>query len=113
MNDIVLLPGDGVGPEVLVGLCVERSVDLIVSVLGILKAGGAWLPLDAAHPAERLAFMLQDSSAAADWKALMKEHDASKSGYWKTAAAFAPRFRAFAEKHQASTVTMSAIVCIT
>ncbi|NPC82856.1 amino acid adenylation domain-containing protein, partial [Pyxidicoccus fallax] len=51
----------GVGPEVLVGLCVERSVDLIVSILGVLKAGGAYLPLEASYPAERLAFMLQDS----------------------------------------------------
>ncbi|AGC43825.1 non-ribosomal peptide synthetase [Myxococcus stipitatus DSM 14675] len=51
----------GVGPEVLVGLCVERSVDLIVSMLGILKAGGAYLPLEAAYPSERLAFMLEDA----------------------------------------------------
>ncbi|CAM3115747.1 amino acid adenylation domain-containing protein [Corallococcus sp. ZKHCc1 1396] len=51
----------GVGPEVLVGLCVERSVDLVVGMLGILKAGGAYLPLDDSHPAERLAFMLQDA----------------------------------------------------
>ncbi|MCY0997072.1 amino acid adenylation domain-containing protein [Myxococcus sp. MISCRS1] len=51
----------GVGPEVLVGLCVERSVDLVVSMLGILKAGGAYLPLEASYPTERLAFMLQDS----------------------------------------------------
>ncbi|RKH92920.1 amino acid adenylation domain-containing protein, partial [Corallococcus praedator] len=51
----------GVGPEVLVGLCVERSVDLIVGMLAVLKAGGAYLPLDDSHPAERLAFMLQDA----------------------------------------------------
>ncbi|RYZ33154.1 MAG: amino acid adenylation domain-containing protein, partial [Myxococcaceae bacterium] len=51
----------GVGPDVLVGLCVERSVDLVVGMLGILKAGGAYLPLDDSHPAERLAFMLQDA----------------------------------------------------
>ncbi|RKH15280.1 amino acid adenylation domain-containing protein [Corallococcus sp. CA047B] len=51
----------GVGPEVLVGLCVERSVDLIVGMLAVLKAGGAYLPLDSSHPAERLAFMLQDA----------------------------------------------------
>ena len=53
----------GVGPEVLVGLCVERSLDLVVGIVGILKAGGAYLPLDPDYPAERLAFMLEDSRA--------------------------------------------------
>ncbi|MFY0565971.1 non-ribosomal peptide synthase/polyketide synthase [Archangium lansingense] len=51
----------GVGPEVLVGLCVERSADLVVAILAILKAGGAWLPLDPTYPTERLAFMLRDA----------------------------------------------------
>lgn len=54
----------GVGPEVLVGLCVERSLDMVVGLLGILKAGGAYVPLDPAFPAERLAFMLEDAQAA-------------------------------------------------
>ena len=53
----------GVGPEVVVGLCVERSLDMIVGLVGILKAGGAYLPLDPAYPAERLAFMLEDAGA--------------------------------------------------
>jgi amino acid adenylation domain-containing protein len=51
----------GVGPDVLVGLCVERSLELVIGILGILKAGGAYLPLDPGYPRERLAFMLQDS----------------------------------------------------
>ncbi len=51
----------GVGPEVLVGICVERSLEMIVGLLGILKAGGAYVPLDLAYPSERLAFMLEDS----------------------------------------------------
>ena len=55
----------GVGPEVLVGLCVERSLDAIVGMLGILKAGGAYLPLDPAYPIERLRFMVEDSGASA------------------------------------------------
>ena len=54
----------GVGPEVLVGICVERSLEMIVGVLGILKAGGAYLPLDPDYPKERLAFMLEDTQAA-------------------------------------------------
>ncbi len=53
----------GVGPEVLVGLCVERSLEMVVGVLGILKAGGAYLPLDPAYPGERLRFMLEDAGA--------------------------------------------------
>jgi amino acid adenylation domain-containing protein len=53
----------GVGPEVLVGICVERSLDMVVGLLGILKAGGAYVPLDPAFPSERLAFMLEDTQA--------------------------------------------------
>ena len=52
------LSGLGVGPGSLVGLCLERSADLIVSLLGILKTGGAYLPLDPSSPAERLRWML-------------------------------------------------------
>jgi non-ribosomal peptide synthetase component F len=51
----------GVGPEVLVGICVERSLEMVVGLLGILKAGGAYVPLDPAYPPERLALMLEDS----------------------------------------------------
>ncbi len=51
----------GVGPDVLVGLCVERSLELVIGLLGILKAGGAYVPLDPAYPAERLAFMVEDA----------------------------------------------------
>jgi amino acid adenylation domain-containing protein len=53
----------GIGPDVLVGICVERSIDMIVGVLGILKAGGAYVPLDPTYPKERLAFMIADTSA--------------------------------------------------
>ena len=51
----------GVGPDVLVGLCVERSLDMVVALLGIFKAEGAYVPLDPAFPAERLAHMVEDS----------------------------------------------------
>ncbi|HEX6718000.1 MAG TPA: amino acid adenylation domain-containing protein [Pyrinomonadaceae bacterium] len=50
----------GVGPEVLVGLNVERSTEMVIGILGILKASGAYLPLDPTYPEERLAFVLSD-----------------------------------------------------
>ena len=54
----------GVGPDVRVGLCVERSLAMVVGALGILLAGGAYVPLDPDYPADRLAFMLEDARAA-------------------------------------------------
>lgn len=51
----------GVGPDMLVGVAMERSLELVVALLGILQAGGAYLPLDPDYPAERLAFMLADA----------------------------------------------------
>jgi len=54
----------GVGPDVLVGICVERSLEMVVGLLGILKAGGAYVPIDPEYPKERLAFMLEDTSVA-------------------------------------------------
>lgn len=50
-----------VGPEILVGVCLERSLEMIIGILGILKAGGTYVPLDPAYPKERLAFMLEDA----------------------------------------------------
>jgi len=53
----------GVGREALVGISTGRAPEMVVGILGVLKAGGAYLPLDPTYPAERLAFMLQDSQA--------------------------------------------------
>ena len=58
------LRGLGVGPDVRVGICVERSLEMVVGLLGILKAGGAYVPLDAGYPVERLNYMLEDSAPA-------------------------------------------------
>ncbi|WP_330333704.1 amino acid adenylation domain-containing protein [Streptomyces sp. NBC_00536] len=56
------LTGLGVGPDTTVGLCLTKGPALVAAVLGVLKAGGAYLPLDPAYPAQRLAFMLQDAA---------------------------------------------------
>jgi len=59
-----LLAHLGAGPDRLVGLCIERSIDLVVGILAILKAGAAYLPLDPEAPSDRLAFMIEDAGAS-------------------------------------------------
>ncbi len=53
----------GAGPDAIVGLCLDRTVDLAVGVLGVLKAGACYLPLDPGYPADRLAYMLADAGS--------------------------------------------------
>ncbi|MHC6226524.1 amino acid adenylation domain-containing protein [Pseudomonas sp. X10] len=55
------LIAQGVGPDVLVGIATERSIEMVVGLLAILKAGGAYVPVDPEYPTERLAYMLEDS----------------------------------------------------
>jgi natural product biosynthesis luciferase-like monooxygenase protein len=57
------LRGLGAGPDVLIGIYVERSLDMMVGLLGILKSGSGYVPLDPTYPKERLTYMLQDSAA--------------------------------------------------
>ncbi|HEY0171187.1 MAG TPA: amino acid adenylation domain-containing protein, partial [Pyrinomonadaceae bacterium] len=57
------LRAEGVGPEVLVGVMMERSPEMLAGLLAVLKAGGAYVPLDPQYPRERLAFMLADTAA--------------------------------------------------
>ncbi|MHC5762542.1 amino acid adenylation domain-containing protein [Nostoc sp.] len=54
----------GVGPEVRVGICIQRSLEMAIGLLAILKAGGAYVPLDPAYPKERLALMLKDAQVS-------------------------------------------------
>jgi amino acid adenylation domain-containing protein len=79
----------GVGPNVAVGLCIARSVAMVVGALGILKSGGAYLPLDPTYPASRLAFQLEDAQVpvvvtgqcmaerlpAGDWRVITLDWD--------------------------------------
>ena len=61
----------GVGPDQLVGLCLDRSLDMMVALLGTLKAGGAYVPLDPAYPPDRIAYMLHESQTSL----LLTQHD--------------------------------------
>lgn len=58
------LRGLGVGPEVLVAICMERSLEMVIGLLAVLKAGGAYVPLDPSYPKDRLAFILEDARAS-------------------------------------------------
>src|SRR5262249_51214814 len=51
----------GIGPEILVGICMKRSVEMLVAILGVLKAGGGYVPLNPTDPTERLSFVLKDT----------------------------------------------------
>ncbi len=75
----------GVGPEVRVAVCLERSVEMVAALLAVLKAGGAYVPLDPAYPEERLRFMVEDSEAAvllteSRFAATVREHCNQSAG---------------------------------
>ncbi|WP_194899944.1 non-ribosomal peptide synthetase, partial [Catenulispora pinisilvae] len=73
-----LLIGRGVGPESLVAVVMERSADLLVALLAVLKAGGAYLPVDPGYPADRVAFMLADAGP------VLALGDAQTAGWWSS-----------------------------
>src|SRR5262249_2021564 len=70
----------GVGPEVVVGVCLERSMEMVMAVLGVLKAGGAYLPLDPNSPLERLGYLLEDAGVGV--VLTEQEFEASLPAFW-------------------------------
>jgi len=54
----------GVGPNVVVGICIDRCVEMLISIFGVLKAGGAYVPIDTSYPEEHIRFVVQDADAA-------------------------------------------------
>jgi len=72
----------GIGPDSIVGICLERSFDMVVSVLAALKAGAAYLPLDPSYPHERLQFMLEDSHASVLLTQTKLRHLFAANGKW-------------------------------
>jgi amino acid adenylation domain-containing protein len=73
------LRGLGIGPEMLVGICVERSLEMVVGLLGILKSGGAYVPVDFTYPKERLEFMLEDAQVSV----LITQEKLIEDGRWR------------------------------
>ena len=70
----------GVGPEVTVGICMERSIELVVALLAVLKAGGAYVPLDPSYPPERLRFMIKDAAPAQSFLDMSYLHAIEREG---------------------------------
>jgi len=70
----------GAGPDVLVGICLEATNELVIGLLAILKAGSAYLPIDLAYPAERLLFMLSDAQAPLLLNAFQAHQQSASNG---------------------------------
>ncbi|MEM7130986.1 MAG: MupA/Atu3671 family FMN-dependent luciferase-like monooxygenase [Chloroflexota bacterium] len=97
----------GVGPEVVVGVCLNRSHHLLIALLSILKAGGAYLPLDPTFPHERLVFMIEDANAPVliTQRSLEEQVNAAIQGY-KSGGAVANQAECFSPQNQSTTVVL-------
>jgi amino acid adenylation domain-containing protein/FkbM family methyltransferase len=87
----------GAGPDVLVGICVERSLEMVLGLIAVLKAGGAYVPLDPTYPAERLAWMMEGIDVVITGPALAERLPATRarsvyleSGIWEAPLRAAP-----------------------
>ncbi|MEW6734140.1 MAG: amino acid adenylation domain-containing protein [Acidobacteriota bacterium] len=69
----------GVGPEVLVGICLERSIEMVVAIMGVLKAGGAYLPIDPSYPLERITYILENARVLLVLTRLRRADELSKN----------------------------------
>ena len=76
------LRGLGIGPDTIVAICMERVLELPIAILGTLKAGGAYLPIDPTYPADRIRYMLEDSGA----RVVLTQERVLASGNWKLEA---------------------------
>jgi len=85
----------GVGAETIVGLCMPRSLELIVGLLGIVKAGGAYLPLDGSYPEERLRYMVADADARV---VLTSTAERERVGQWGVKTLCLDQWEEFAEE---------------
>ena len=92
------LQGLGVGPETLVGVMLERSLEMVISLFAILKAGGAYVPFDPSYPPDRLAYMIEDARAriviTPDWLAA-SAHEISRQPTDALEVALAPNHLAY------------------
>jgi len=104
------LQQSGVGPEVMVGVCMERSIELVVSLLAVVKAGGAYVPLDPSYPQERLRFMIEDSKPAV----ILTAEGLSATDYHRSdpslIRAFDPRYPCYCIYTSGSTGTPKGVV---
>jgi hypothetical protein len=84
------LIAEGIGPEDIVAICLERSFEMIVAILATLKAGAAYLPLDPDYPAERLSFLLEDARAKCILTTSVSAHESSSRASHVSACCWTP-----------------------
>ena len=95
----------GIGPEVVVGLCMERSLEMVIGLLAILKAGGAYLPLDRNYPSEHLSYLLKDAGVSVVLSS--PETDATLARHEIRTVKLDPDWRVFLDQPRATPATQA------